>query len=947
MKVFTARHPRLVLTALSSAVLLGGALSLLSATPAAAVSGNAYFSGGGACSRGYGSNTNCTSKPFYNSDVLYGRDAGGDALQPWEYASKGAFIQAVKNRLNSGRQQDRTGAAFIINTMVGAPPGQRQKNPSAQMIADWESRINNPGIGFFATSASPGNYGPTSFYDRVRDDNFFANWSGSNRILIFFTDGNGNPLYIVEAPCGNPVGNLPGLPPAPQPQPYTRIQLRLFVIDASGRTTITNIRGADYVTCNPNTRNKTLTDVNGWAFFEVPQGQGFCIRAGPPPPGSGWSGPFIRPWGPQQGLDGWGYGFDPVCQAINVGQPPGGTPGSGFCYPNGLYAGEHGSYEWQVAGADARSWPASPGDNPGWRYYDRAVDSGYDIVYVAKQGYVDIINCNNAQGWVFDVNKYDWQMTLDVWKDGAFGARYGGVAGEPGRWNGPRNDVASWFNLPRDANGNDFGHGFILDFNNRGLNLNDGRPHSIQLYALGFAKDGSNDGNNIKIFDGTVGPCLSYTLTPRVSAPAAASRSDTVQFTFTVDNSGPTVTPPTQWWTRGRYILSGQPYDPQPQQDANRGSSGGYREQSGTQVFQVGSSQVFVESVDMSRIPANAAYVCRSLTVYPFDSNQPPRYRTSAEQCVAVGKQPLAQVTGGDLWAGGSFRNSSGSCAAGTGANVKGTAKTYPDGTRAGSWGEYGVFALGSVSAFGSAGFTTDQAPLSSKLTFANTYAGTLGYYFGQAPPIAQYCLSDFWQAAQNMPGPRTTGNETLYDPANLPGGVYTTTATGRVDINTNDRPIPAGTQIVIYAPSAGTVYIKDNIVYQPASYRSPADLPRVIIISGGDIQINHHVDTIDAWLSAAKTLQTCDVGMGEAAESPQCLYPPVSTKPLRFNGPVVATNLKLLRVYGADNNLGANRTTPAELFNLRSDAYLSAYWSSLITGNARTVYQQEAPARY
>ncbi len=440
---------------------------------------------------------------------------------------------------------------------------------------------------------------------------------------------------------------------------------------------------------------------------------------------------------------------------------------------------------------------------------------------------------------------------------------------------------------------------------------------------------------------------LSYTLTPRVSAPAAASRSDTVQFTFTVDNSGPTVTPPTQWWTRGRYILSGQPYDPQPQQDANRGSSGGYREQSGTQVFQVGSSQVFVESVDMSRIPANAAYVCRSLTVYPFDSNQPPRYRTSAEQCVAVGKQPLAQVTGGDLWAGGSFRNSSGSCAAGTGANVKGTAKTYPDGTRAGSWGEYGVFALGSVSAFGSAGFTTDQAPLSSKLTFANTYAGTLGYYFGQAPPIAQYCLSDFWQAAQNMPGPRTTGNETLYDPANLPGGVYTTTATGRVDINTNDRPIPAGTQIVIYAPSAGTVYIKDNIVYQPASYRSPADLPRVIIISGGDIQINHHVDTIDAWLSAAKTLQTCDVGMGEAAESPQCLYPPVSTKPLRFNGPVVATNLKLLRVYGADNNLGANRTTPAELFNLRSDAYLSAYWSSLITGNARTVYQQEAPARY
>ncbi|RWZ78008.1 MAG: hypothetical protein EOT04_03355, partial [Candidatus Chaera renei] len=680
-----------VAAALSAALLAGGLGALFNAAPVAAVSGAAYFSGGTACSRNYGNNTSCNRTPFYNSDVLYGRDAGRSALQPGEYANKGAFIQAIKNRLNSGNQQDRTGAAFVINTMVGAPAGQRQKNPSAQMIADWESRINNPSIGFFSRDDSPSKYGPSSFYDRVRDDNFFASWSGSNRILIFFTDGNGNPLYIVEAPCGNPVGNLPGLPPAPQPRPYSRIQLRIFVIDASSRVTITNIQGADYFTCNPNTRNKTLTDINGWAFFEVPQGDGFCIRAGPPPPGSGWSGPFIRPYAE-------GYGFDPYCQGFTVGQPPGGAPGSGFCYPNGGYAGNHNSYEWQVAGADARSWPANPWDNPGFRYYDRPVDWGYDIVYVAKQGYVDLINCNNAQGWAFDTNKIDWQMSIDVWKDGAFGARYGGAAGEPGRFNGPRNDVASWFNLPRDANGNDFGHGFILDFNNRNLNLNDGRTHRVQLYALSFAQDGSNDGNNIKIFDGNIGPCYSYTLTPRVDAPAAATRSDVVNFTFTVDNSGPTATPPTQWWTRGRYILSGQPYDPQPQQDANRGSSNGYREQTGVQVFQAGSTQVYSELVDMSRIPANVTYVCRSLTVYPFTSNPPPNYRTSAEKCVAVGKQPLVQITGGDVWAGGSFPSApGGSCATTTNANVRGTARLYPDGIPAGSWGEYGVFALGSV----------------------------------------------------------------------------------------------------------------------------------------------------------------------------------------------------------------------------------------------------------
>lgn len=146
-----------------------------------------------------------------------------------------SFITTIKNFLNPAlyRRQYNTGAAFIIQTMIGTTnEADRRNPPTAAQIADWEARVRYAdakgwvrwGVTFSFTlnSCYQGN-------DGGPDDDMF--WlTPTTRTTapgggIEFRDSNNNVVYQIQYSCGNPVGTVSPLPAAPN-----------FTI--SGRTTV-------------------------------------------------------------------------------------------------------------------------------------------------------------------------------------------------------------------------------------------------------------------------------------------------------------------------------------------------------------------------------------------------------------------------------------------------------------------------------------------------------------------------------------------------------------------------------------------------------------------------------------------------------------------------------------------------------------------------------------
>ena len=186
---------------------------------ASAAKGKGYFSGKDACTTNYKGDKTCDGSPSMSkNDVLSGRPS---AIPSSAQNKKDKFIVHIKDKLKDGDRRDKDGAAFIINTMVnaGTPgnPGKKQR-PGADMIAEWEARINNPDITMSVVSGDPNKRGDgkVSFYDPNINDDFFASYkTGSTSLLLF--KSKGTVVYVLEIPCANPVGGLPGLP-ASQPQ---------------------------------------------------------------------------------------------------------------------------------------------------------------------------------------------------------------------------------------------------------------------------------------------------------------------------------------------------------------------------------------------------------------------------------------------------------------------------------------------------------------------------------------------------------------------------------------------------------------------------------------------------------------------------------------------------------------------------------------------------------
>ncbi|MET0980043.1 MAG: hypothetical protein ABWX90_02205, partial [Candidatus Saccharimonadales bacterium] len=120
------------------------------------------------------------------------------------------------------------------------------------------------------------------------------------------------------------------------------------------------------------------------------------------------------------------------------------------------------------------------------------------------------------------------------------------------------------------------------------------------------------------------------------------------------------------------------------------------------------------------------------------------------------------------------------------------------------------------------------------------------------------------------------------------------------------------------------------------------SQVPQVIIIAR-NINITNAATQIDAWLlttGATGAINTCS---DRALTAP--LNATVCNNQLTVNGPVVTEHLHLRRTAGSDTAADAGR--PAEVFNLRPDAYLWAQARASQAGKAQTVYSVELPPRF
>jgi len=445
-----------------------------------------------------------------------------------------------------------------------------------------------------------------------------------------------------------------------------------------------------------------------------------------------------------------------------------------------------------------------------------------------------------------------------------------------------------------------------------------------------------------------------YTLTPGVTIPQTEVEvGNTITVQAGVQNSGPTKSKPTDWQLSyitapsGVGIPTAADNSSLPCDYYQGGgrvctigtfTSGGAGTGTGD-VFSPPSYNFASRQAVTADLPVGTQ-ICYALSIRDRSSGSG-QWAHSTPQCVVVSKRPVVRITGSDLIVGRGLS---------IGSIVNTNVKTV-SGTRYGAWTEYGVEASGLVSGMASAsgyagGVTTTNLCGVSYLTFSNK----VGTSSCSDAKIGQYTFkASVSTIAGRFPAAAGTQIAGAQDIDSLASGkTYTNNTAGNEILLTSavNATVPAGKWVVINAPNA-TVKIMNNIVYTNDALTSVAQIPQVIIIAK-NIIIADSVSQVDAWLMATGTgaegrLNTC--GAGDHVDETTQLTSAICTTKLTVNGPVAANHLLLRRTAGAGTN--ANSGDPAEVFNLRPDAYMWASNLQASTSKAQTVRTTELPPRY
>ncbi len=335
--------------------------------------------------------------------------------------------------------------------------------------------------------------------------------------------------------------------------------------------------------------------------------------------------------------------------------------------------------------------------------------------------------------------------------------------------------------------------------------------------------------------------------------------------------------------------------------------------------------------------------LCYVLTVAKPTEKEQPTHRYSKASCVIIGKRPTFQVHGSDVTVGRRFAGDAPNSAL---TNIRGsvTMKTGSVNKTFGSWAEYGIFAPGVVSGVASSagleggyeGMVGANQELWSTLTFANT-GGEYGSYTHAAGMGAMTDMANYFVQGRAVVGDLSGTSEVSFK-GNVTNGLY---QKQNGSITLHESSLEKGKAVFLYVPQ-GTVTIDGNSTYSNGPYSSIDEIPQLIIIAQ-NIVIKDTVTRVDAWLLAQDDknrggmIATCDKEPPLTAE--QC------NAPLIVNGPVAAKQLLLRRTGGSGT--GQASGDPAEVINLRADAYLWGYNEGRSAVRAETTSTIELPPQF
>lgn len=291
--------------------------------------------------------------------------------------------------------------------------------------------------------------------------------------------------------------------------------------------------------------------------------------------------------------------------------------------------------------------------------------------------------------------------------------------------------------------------------------------------------------------------------------------------------------------------------------------------------------------------------------------------------------KPTVQVWGGDVRTAGDVRTST------TSQKVALVPRTF------GSWIEYGIFAAGAVEGAGSGatlagpGQAHSSACKRASLTFVNTddtgcTAATMVGQYNSARSLPD--------VAAAFPGgsPMIVFSPVIADSLLTSGGTYVGTHSG--DLTLAASVLQPGKSIII--KTTGTVTITGNQTYALGPYAAIDQLPQLVIIAN-KIVIESSVTQVDAWIvgsGADGIVETCDTDSPTYELSGgQRLTSAVCARPLQINGPIIAKALWLRRTANGG---------PAEVINLRPDAYLWARAQAVASGRLQTTSTNELSPR-
>jgi hypothetical protein len=295
----------------------------------------------------------------------------------------------------------------------------------------------------------------------------------------------------------------------------------------------------------------------------------------------------------------------------------------------------------------------------------------------------------------------------------------------------------------------------------------------------------------------------------------------------------------------------------------------------------------------------------------------------TATACVVISKTPYVHFQGNDVWAGGGFPDVNAAC--NTSSKITTVANILSDGSVAGSGVEYGAFALGQITNFGSAGraIANPASAFGKMLTFSNVDSANLGFY-----AAAQHCINNY---VSNYSGTPVTAMGSPVDVNRASGTWHISGA------HTFHGNVPVGSMQVYLVE--GDVTIDGDIKYAD-SYSDPSQIPSLVIIAMGNILVRDNVQQVDGLFVARGDFNTC-------SNAPATLSVSTCSQQLTVNGAVIASTLTLLRTYGAEGGNDTVRKVPAEVFNFNPEMYLHSALNGNSTGVFKTVDQKDLPPRY